>query len=169
MIQVPTLVDLFCGKGGWTTPALARGWRCIGLDITDHGYPGEFIQRALPIAADEIAAMSPTLVTASPPCEDYARFHLPWIDSRVKPDETLLRWSIGLADQLQCPVIIECSKFAARHVRGSIKCGPYHLWGAVPALLPQVVKRKGDTPGRNPAARAQIAENLAEWIIHSFT
>lgn len=42
--QKPILFDLFCGRGGWSTAAAARGWRCVGFDIADHGYTaGELI------------------------------------------------------------------------------------------------------------------------------
>ncbi len=36
----PTVVDLFCGLGGWAEGFLAEGYRVIGFDITRHRYPG---------------------------------------------------------------------------------------------------------------------------------
>lgn len=160
-----TLVDLFCGKGGWSKPALAAGWRCIGYDIVNHGYPGQLIQKPCPISIAEIKSHNPTAVIASPPCEEYARFHLPWIKQANRPDETLLRWAVSLQDDLECPVVIECSHFAARHVEGARYAGSYALWGDVPILLPTIPRQKMKTSGTNAARRAMIEPILAEWII----
>ncbi len=37
------MLDLCCGKGGWTKGFLPLGFRCIGVDVVDLGYPGELI------------------------------------------------------------------------------------------------------------------------------
>lgn len=37
--MMPTLIDLFCGLGGWSEGFLAEGWRCVGFDIERHVYP----------------------------------------------------------------------------------------------------------------------------------
>jgi hypothetical protein len=163
-------VDLFCGKGGWTIPALLRGWTCVGFDIVDHGYPGDLHTQQLPVQAQEIRQLRPDLVVASPPCEEFARCHLPWIRQVKPPDLTLLRWSIDLiTDLFPIPVIVECSRFSARHIAGARFCGPYALWGTIPALLPQVLKRKARMSGTNPAARAIVDAELAAWLIHLHT
>jgi integron integrase len=33
------LLDLFCGVGGWSKCFAARGWKCVGVDIAELGYP----------------------------------------------------------------------------------------------------------------------------------
>jgi hypothetical protein len=158
------LLDLFCGRGGWSKAALKDGWDTIGIDISHHNYPGRFINSALPMPIPDLLQFSPTLVVASPPCEAYARHHLPWLKG-PPPDETLLRWSISLIEKLPCPVLIECSRFAARHVPGSTICGSYALWGNVPAILPTVPRTKTKKSGLRPDLRAEIPAILADWII----
>jgi hypothetical protein len=159
------LVDLFCGRGGWSESALAAGWRCVGFDCADHGYPGEWRREVLPIAVDVIRELGPSLVVASPPCEEFARACLPWLRSVEAPCTGLLEWSISLVGRVGCPVIVECSRFAARFVGGARFAGSYALWGDVPALLPPVPRRKSMMSGADPAGRAMIAPALADWII----
>jgi hypothetical protein len=161
------LLDLFCGRGGWTDAARAKGWQAHGYDTVNHGYSGQLIMQRLPVDDEQIMRHRPTLVVASPPCEEFARCHLPWLRTVDKPDETLLRWAIGLTARLPVPVVIECSRFAARHVSGGRFVGPYVLWGDVPALLPKIHGHKSHRTGENPAARALINPTLADWIIET--
>jgi hypothetical protein len=137
----------------------------VGVDVVDHGYPFELVLRELPAADDWLMAFRPDVVVASPPCEAFARHHLRWIKG-PEPVEAvgLLRWAVGLVDRLPVPVLVECSRFAARHVRGASVVGSYCLWGAVPALLPDVPRRKARKSGRDPAARAMIEPALSSWV-----
>lgn len=162
------LLDLFCGRGGWSRPAIAKGWHAVGFDIFDYGYPGQLCIDRLPVPLSYLQAFDPDLVVASPPCEAYARACLPWINepSGVTSALELLNWSIGLIGQFNCPVIVECSRFAARFssTPPTTQVGPYSLWGDVPALLPQITHHKTHLSGSDPAARAMIDTALAEWI-----
>lgn len=164
------LIDLFCGKGGWSAPAIARGWTCIGYDIEQHGYPGTLIQQPLPVTVAELLAHNPTAIVASPPCDDFARAWLPWLRGDGKPDDgalALLNWSISL---IGCgvPVVVECSRFAGKHAPGGRAFGSYVLWGDVPAICLHPPRNKMKKSGMDPAARAVIPWDLADWIIDSF-
>jgi hypothetical protein len=167
---MPTLVDLFCGAGGWTAAALARGWRCVGYDVTDHGYPGRLVARSLPVDVAEILRHRPALVVASPPCEDFARACLPWLRTVDHPAAAieLLKWAISLVDALPCPVVVECSRFAARYVDGARFAGSYALWGDLPALLPDVPRRKQRYGGRDRVKRAMNEPALSTWIVDHY-
>lgn len=158
------LLDLFCGQGGWSQGFSRHGWTCTGIDCQDHGYPfGKLILLTLPIHDEAILAFTPDFITASPPCEEYARHHLPWLKG-PPPDLTLLTWAVALANRLDVPTLVECSRFAALHVPGSSRVGSYRLWGAIPALLPTVPQRKMKTSGTNPGRRAFIDPILSDWI-----
>lgn len=168
----PVLFDLFCGRGGWSTAAAARGWRCVGFDIADHGYTaGELVLRRLPIpVAELLAAGGPDAIVASPPCEEFARAWLPWLRGDGKPEQwaiDLLAWSVSLVG-CGVPVVVECSRFAGKHVAGGRAWGSYVLWGDVPALCPTPPRTKMAKSGMDPAARALIPFDLADWIIESF-
>lgn len=161
----PVLVDLFCGRGGWSKAAARRGWNCVGYDVEDLGYPWWLERRACPLDVAVIERHCPSLVVASPPCEDFARFHLPWLRTVSRPSTALLEWSISLRGRLSCPVVVECSLFAARHVKPQTRAGSFALWGDVPALLPEVARCKAAMSGTEPAKRAEIPEALAGWIM----
>lgn len=160
-----TIIDLFCGRGGWSRAAAAAGFRTIGYDVVDHGYQGELILRPCPLHPGELLDWKPAAVFASPPCEDFARAELPWLRTVTSPSTSLLTWAIDLARILPCPVIVECSRFAARYVPGARFAGSYALWGTLPALLPDVPRRKMKSPGTDPARRAIIEPALADWLI----
>lgn len=163
---MPLLLDLFCGRGGWTAPALAAGWECWGVDQADLQYPGHFIQATLPCPFLHHLPACPDLCLISPPCEEFARYHLPWIKG-PPPSLALLRWSIDFARKVPFPCIVECSRFAGRHIPPVATIGNYALWGSVPALLPySLPKRKMRHPGQRPDLRAVIEPDLAGWIIH---
>lgn len=162
------LLDLFCGKGGWSVAALRRGWTAVGIDCQQQPrYPGRQILTRLPIRVDAlINTYHPDAIAASPPCDAYARHHLPWIKGDP-PDTGLMAWSLSLIDDAPCPVIVECSRFAAWHFPGSSRCGSLYLWGAVPTLLPTPRPHKMNTAGQNPGQRAFIPPEAADWIIES--
>lgn len=69
---MPSLLEIFCGRGGWSKSFAARGWRCVGVDVAALGYPFEFIQAdALTLTPEFIAGFD--AVVMSPPCEEFAR------------------------------------------------------------------------------------------------
>lgn len=160
------LLDLFCGEGGWTVAALKRGWIGVGIDaVPQPRYPGRMVLQCLPLFLhDLIDTYHPDAIVCSPPCDDYARHHLPWIKG-PHPDRLLMEWSLSLIEFAPCPVVVECSKFASWHFPGSSRCGSLQLWGAIPALLPASPGHKMKTDGRYPGRRARIPPHVADWII----
>ena len=169
-----TLLDVFCGVGGWTKGFLPRGWNCTGVDLEDFSgvYPGRFVQsNALDL--DPVWIDSFDAVLMSPPCEEYARAWLPWLRGDKKPAKwalDLLKWSVALCDRPGR--MVECSNFAARHVTGSIRVGSYSLWGDVPLLIRDVPRGKMKKSGTKPELRAEIpdelARSVAEWFEAGF-
>src|SRR3954465_9005108 len=92
----PLLLEVFCGRGGWSKSFAARGWHCVGVDIAELGYPFEFIKAdALTLTEEFINGFDG--VVMSPPCEEFARAWLPWLRGDHKPAAwavNLLHWSI---------------------------------------------------------------------------
>lgn len=166
----PSLLDVFCGVGGWTKSFSARGWNCVGVDIVSLGYPGRFVQRdALTLSREWIDSFD--AVVMSPPCEDFARAWLPWLRGDKQPEKwalDLLEWSVSLCDR-SCR-IVECSNFAARHVPGAFRFGSYALWGDVPLLMPFLPRGKMAKSGMRPELRSEIPAALANavecWFSH---
>lgn len=165
----PSLLDLFCGVGGWSKSFAARGWRCVGVDIASLGYPYELVQcSVLDLTPDFINSFD--AITASPPCEEFARAWLPWLRGDHKPQQwalDLLEWSVNLCDRPGR--IVECSNFSGRHVPRGTRFESYTLWGDVPLLMPQLPRGKMAKSGMNPELRAEIPPALADWIADNYS
>lgn len=168
------LLDVFCGRGGWSRGFVARGWHCIGVDIADFSrhYPGTFYQLdALTLTeSDHFGQFDAAVV--SPPCEEFARAWLPWLRGDKQPAESavqLLRWAIEVS-QRGPRRIVECSRFAANHVtQAPVRVGSWCLWGDVPMLLPELARRKTAQSGKVASRRALIPFGLSVAVCDWFT
>ena len=161
-------LDLYCGVGGWSKGLALEGWDCTGIDLCDFSkeYPGRFIQSDARAWFPRVREFD--LIVASPPCEEFARAWLPWLRGDKAPAPwavDLLRDTIALADVPNGPpVIVECSRFAARHVPGARFSGSYALWGDVPVLLPALPHGKMKKTGKRPELRAEIPFELSRCV-----
>jgi len=133
------VLDLFCGMGGWSIGFHRAGFECVGVDITDWGYPYEFIQSDIKAIQEPLGHFD--VVVASPPCEWYSQAR------NDRPRET------GKGDELVGEttrvIKIHNPKFwILENVRGSIphitrvlgsgpvyRRGPQFLWGDFPKTL----------------------------------
>lgn len=172
----PSLLDVFCGRGGWTKSFLKRGWWCVGVDLCQETpaelleYPGVLMKcNALDLTDSFVNAFD--AVTLSPPCEEFARAWLPWLRGDKTPEQwalDLLEWSVAICKGRKNR-ITECSNFAGRHVPGGTRFGSYTLWGDVPALMPALPRGKMAKSGMRPDLRSEIPPHLADWIADNYT
>lgn len=170
------ILDLYCGRGGWSKPLIRQGIECHGVDIVDHGYPGV-------LHLQDVLTFDPTphgpfdFILASPPCPEYTRWHLPWT-RRLNPPPPNMRYFIRAVELCQickCPGIFE-NVIGAQAWIGPAPThyGPYYLWGDLPGLD---VGRPGRNArnksqgkhtrksfGNRAAARAEIPRKLASRI-----
>ena len=164
-----TLLDLYCGVGGWSSAFLERGVSCVGVDIVNFpGYPGEFLQA-------DVFSLSPQFidsfdfVIASPPCDDFARAHLPWLRGDKNPSNHAmqhLQYSVSLCNRPGR--LTECSRFAAKHLPGSSFYGSFALWGDLPLLCSDPKRNKASMSGKRPDLRAKIPYDLANAVCYHF-
>lgn len=172
----PSLLDLFCGRGGWTKAFKKRGWWCVGVDLCKQTsadmleYPGVLMKcNVFDLTPNFIESFD--AIASSPPCEEYARAWLPWLRGDKTPEQwaiDLLEWSVELCKG-RSNRITECSNFAGRHVSGGTRFESYTLWGDVPLLMPQLPRRKMAGSGMRPDLRAEIPPHLADWIADNYT
>lgn len=151
------MLDLFCGRFGWSRAFAARGWECVGIDLVE---PPEipagcvFLKRnilemvALPIGFDFICASSP--------CEEFSIHGMKHFHPSPKyPDMgiKLFNHTRMLCESSGIPYVMENVRAAQNFVGTAVNhCGSFFLWGnGVPALLPQGV-RKGATHMRKGGA-----------------
>lgn len=169
------MLDLCCGRGGWTKGFQAAGWRCIGYDIEPQpDYPSRFIRRdVLTLKQEDLAAAD--FICASTPCQQFSCWGLPFFfrkdDRPPFPKDGLLIFKFveWLLNRTGKPYVMENVRCAEQFVGRSVNhCGPFYLWGpGVPPLFPLAAYRlkkgfqmisgskfsKIDTPEGKRAAR----------------
>jgi len=169
------LLDLYCGLGGWAEGFILEGWYVIGVDIGDFSksYPGKFIRADLTIWKNW-RGIPADLVISSAPCDEFARWSMPWTRARKPPKPSLKLWNIGheIASGLGVPLIRENVRGAQPFVGSAVThYGPFYLWDNVPPLIPPrfTGKKKESFGSKQKAERAKIPVDLARWVARSFS
>lgn len=66
------VLDLFCGRGGWSKPFLEDGDDVWGIDIKNFNYPGKLIQEDIH-QLDGYGFADMDLIIGSPPCTEFSQ------------------------------------------------------------------------------------------------
>jgi hypothetical protein len=145
-------IDLFCGLGGWTRGLLAEGWEVIGFDVEEHvygedRYPAQLvIQDVMTLHGSQFRDAD--LIVASPPCQAYSYRAMPWKRARKLPPPSNELFDACFRIQREAceaagrhiPMIVENVRGAIPWVgRSRWNHGAFHLWGDVPALMPEPI------------------------------
>lgn len=156
------LLDLFCGRWGWSRAFAERGWECVGVDLVEPpeipdgceffqydilkmwvGAGGWFYN-----ARDEWPQWSKhfDFICASSPCEQFSvhgmkHFHRnpPYPELGIK----LFNHTRSLCEASGVPYVMENVRAAQQFVGNAVNhCGPFYLWGSgVPPLMPQGIMK----------------------------
>ena len=91
MLPKPIFLDLCCGAGTVSKHFIDVGYTAIGYDVLDCGYPGELI---LQDVRDVQAITSKwagkvDVMWCSPPCTEFSRFRMPWLNKGSLPEPDL--------------------------------------------------------------------------------
>src|SRR5208337_4751330 len=147
------LLDLFCGRFGWSKAFAARGWECFGVDLVDppdmpkgfHTFLNADILdfHSVNEFCDYIARPRGfDFIVASSPCEQFSvhgmkHFHPnpPYPELGIK----LFNHTRQLCEAAGVPYVMENVRAAQQFVGNAVHhCGPFYLWGnAVPPILNQ--------------------------------
>jgi len=168
-----TVLDLYCGRGGWTRAFLAAGHSVVGVDLVhDAAYPREarFVQADCRMFSVQPGSVD--YVVASSPCEEFSRFQMPWTRRRNPPHPALgialFEAAQRIAREAGAPLLQENVRSAQAFVGKALThVGPFYLWGdGVPALLPTRFRmRKKESYGsKERARRAEIPPDLAQHM-----
>lgn len=68
------ILDLFCGRGGWSKPFVEDGHEVIGIDFEDFTsvYPGKFIKKDIrKVNGNDFKGFD--LIIGSPPCKEFSQ------------------------------------------------------------------------------------------------
>lgn len=153
----PLMIELFCGTFGWSHGWLEMGGRSIGFDLAHLPHHGP-----VPAGADLVIQDVLTLhgsqfrdaavICASPPCDEFSRWKMPWTRARKPPEPSLelVEASFRIAKEARVPIILENVQAAERWIGPAIAhYGSRYLWGDVPALMVQAPSRKKKHRGRD--------------------
>lgn len=159
------LLDLFCGRWGWSRVFAERGWDCVGIDLIESDPPKNcrFIQRdILKMTADDVIELAPDFIVASSPCEEFSVHGMAHFHPNPKYPELgirLFNHTRSLCETSGLPYVMENVRSAQKFVGLAMhRCGPFYLWGnAVPLLLPQGVT-KGVNIGSSKAIQGMTKE-----------
>lgn len=117
-----TVLDLFCGMGGWSIGFWREGFNCQGVDIIDVGYPYN-------LTVSDIKNYHPTtqpdVIVLSPPCTEFSTL-------------TILSWKKGQRGPPEPEKGIELVKEGLRVVK---EANPKfwileNVYGSIPHLTP---------------------------------
>lgn len=161
------MLDLFCGRWGWSKAFAARGWECVGVDLT---VPPEmpkgctFVQvDVLLLDADWVRDLKVDFICASSPCEQFSVHGMKNFHPNPKYPELgikLFNHTRALCEASGLPYVMENVRAAQQFVGQAVNhCGPFYLWGnAVPPIMPQGIK-KGMNRTWNPETRERSPEH----------
>jgi hypothetical protein len=162
------MLDLFCGRLGWSKAFLARGWECVGVDLVEppeipQGFT--FIHRnVLEFETLKFGYFNSPFdfICASSPCEQFSvhgmkNFHPnpPYPELGIK----LFNHTRAICEASGVPYVMENVRAAEEFVgKAAMRCGPFALWGTgVPPILPQGIK-KGVSIGNGKAVHGMSRE-----------
>lgn len=171
------MLDLFCGRLGWSKAFLARGWKVIAVDVLEPDYRDNNLR----FVAGDVSHLyfdrhgfffvnhhceklgHADFICASSPCEEFSKFGLACFYPDPPYPETgirLFNHTRGLLWRSGAPWVMENVQAAQKFVGPSTHhCGPFHLWGTgVPPLTPQGI-RKGLRLGKS----GYTGEEQKEW------
>lgn len=158
------MLDLFCGRWGWSRAFAARGWECVGVDLVEppeipegcHFLPVDVLKLGW-LPGDGLVVTTPSGMTvsfghfdficASSSCEQFSvhgmkHFHPnpPYPELGIK----LFNHTRSLCEASGVPYVMENVRAAQQFVGNAVNhCGPFYLWGTgVPPILPQNITKK---------------------------
>jgi len=153
------MIDLFSGLGGASRAMAERGWEVVRVDNNQKFKPTVLID----IHRFSWKGRRPDLIWASPPCQEFARWIMPWFP-KSEPSLDLVKEAIR--------VIEECKPrfWVIENVRGAISWfkpllgnykvhyGPIFLWGNFPDLGDLQLGKgwKMKISGRYPEKKRQL-------------
>lgn len=165
----PRLLDLFSGRWGWSRAFAARGWQCVGIDLTEPPEipPGCEFRQLDVLTLDAEFVRQFDFVCASSPCEEFSVHGMKHFHPNPKyPDMgvRLFNHTGAICEEAGVPYVMENVRPAQKFVgTARAHCGPFYLWGsAVPPLLPQGI-RKGIDMGSSAVTKGMSRTEITVY------
>lgn len=147
-----SVCDLECGLGGWSIGFHRAGFRCVGVDVVDVGYPYDLYQADIRTVtgADlrrQNSGQDFTAVVASPPCTEFSQItNLSYKKGQRGPPDPkkgmeLVLQTKRVIDELKPKYWVLENVMGAREYidpvlgKPALVTRPWVLWGKFPQLL----------------------------------
>lgn len=144
------MLDLFCGRWGWSRAFAARGWECVGVDLSDPPTipPMCAFEKCDVLTLDADFCRGFDFICASSPCEQFSIHGMKHFHPKPKYPELgikLFEHTRAICETSGVPYVMENVRAAQQFVgRATHRCGPFYLWGSgVPVLMIQGRFKKG--------------------------
>src|SRR5882672_5902863 len=144
------MLDLFCGRWGWSRAFAARGWECVGVDLTEppeipqncHFFKRDVLDLDVDICLGQLPYSEGWIydhismfdfICASSPCEQFSVHGMKHFHPNPPHPELgiqLFEHTRALCEASGVPYVMENVRAAQQFV-GQAKhhCGPFYLWG----------------------------------------
>lgn len=144
------MLDLFCGRWGWSKAFAARGWECVGVDLAQPPEVPDGCRfskaNILKLWIDGLGRFCGLpecnfdFACASPPCEEFSVWGMKHFHPHPKYPENgikLFNHTREILEASGVPYVMENVRAAQQFVGNAVHhCGPFYLWGnAVPPLV----------------------------------
>jgi len=172
---MPTVIDLFAGRLGWSKAFLEIGWKVIAFDLVmpDMEIPADVDYRLvdiLTLTATDLAKLKPDFAVCSSPCEQFSVHGMKHFHPNPPYPEFGLRLfnhSRALLEALGVRYVMENVRPAQNFVGRAVHhCGPFYLWGnAVPHCFPNEAYRvrKGIDVGSSKLVKTMDAQQRRQY------
>jgi len=143
------LLDLFCGRWGWSRAFAKRGWECVGVDLVEPPEIPEGCSFHKFDILNLISLKGYDFIVASSPCEEFSVYGMKHFHPNPKYPEMgikLFNHTRQLCEASGLPYVMENVRPAQKFVGQAVHhCGPFYLWGnAVPPLMPRGITKGFD-------------------------
>jgi len=164
---MPTMLDLFAGRGGASEAMRDRGWNVTTVELNPQFNPDVVAD----ITTFEWGGCPIDLLWASPPCTEFSRESMPWCKTGKAPSLDLVEATLRIVEQAKPQWwILENTRGARPWLKPLLghpaaRTGPVYMWGNLPPMLiPRILPYKEKLSGNRPDLRSIIPYELSRAV-----
>jgi hypothetical protein len=165
------MLDLFAGTGGASAAFREAGWGVVTVDND----PAHQTDVVADLRAWSWTGRRPTLVWASPPCQEFSRMSMPWTRAKnpPAPSTELVEAALRIVQETRPRYwVVENVRGAIPYLRPllgrpRLSCGPFFLWGYFPWFRAGVAPFKEHLGSRDAVRRAAVPRHVSTGLLEA--
>jgi hypothetical protein len=167
------MLDLFAGTGGASRAFREAGWEVVTVD-NDPAHQADVVAD---LRAWSWTGRRPTLVWASPPCQEFSRMSMPWTRAKnpPAPSRELVETALRIVRETRPHYwVVENVRGAIPYLRPllgrpRLSCGPLFLWGYFPWFRVSVAPFKEHLSSRDVVRRAAVPRHVSTGLLEAIS